>query len=40
VRSYSRADLEESLARAGFAIEECFEQRPGVVFHVAVKRAG
>lgn len=36
--SFSAQALEEQLERAGLAIEERFEQRPGVVFLVAVKR--
>ena len=38
VRSFSSAELKGMLAGAGFAIEEEFEQRPGVVFLVAVKQ--
>ena len=38
VRSFSVRDLEARLERAGFAIEERFEQRPGVIFFVAVKQ--
>jgi len=38
VRSFSVGELEGLLEGAGFAIEERFEQRPGVVFLVAVKR--
>jgi ubiquinone/menaquinone biosynthesis C-methylase UbiE len=38
VGSFSREDLEARLEGAGFLIEERFEQRPGVVFLVAVKR--
>ncbi|MCG8592112.1 MAG: class I SAM-dependent methyltransferase [Proteobacteria bacterium] len=38
VSSFSVRELETRLERAGFAIEERFEQRPGVVFLVAVKR--
>ena len=37
VGSFSREEFERSLANAGFAIEEHFEQAPGVVFHVARK---
>jgi ubiquinone/menaquinone biosynthesis C-methylase UbiE len=37
VSSFSVADLEGRLESAGFKIEERFEQRPGVVFLVAVK---
>jgi len=37
VRSFSVGDLETSLKRAGFAIEERFEQMPGALFVVAVK---
>ena len=39
VGSFSVEDLEKSLESAGFAIEERFEQRPGVVFLVAVKKS-
>jgi hypothetical protein len=38
VGSFSVEDLETKLTSAGFAIEERFEQRPGVVFLVAVKQ--
>ena len=38
VRSLSVEDLETRLESAGFAIAERFEQRPGVVFLVAVKQ--
>jgi ubiquinone/menaquinone biosynthesis C-methylase UbiE len=38
VRSFSVRDLETRLERAGFAIEERFEQRPGVIFLVAVRK--
>jgi ubiquinone/menaquinone biosynthesis C-methylase UbiE len=38
VGSFSVDDLETSLTSAGFAVEERFEQRPGVVFLVAVKQ--
>lgn len=38
VGSFSVEDLETILKNAGFAIEERFEQRPGVVFLVAVKQ--
>lgn len=38
VRSFALADLEGMLTRAGFEIEERFEQRRGVVFLVATKR--
>jgi ubiquinone/menaquinone biosynthesis C-methylase UbiE len=38
VRSFSVEDLETRLESAGFAIAERFEQRPGVVFLVAVKQ--
>ncbi len=38
VGSYSIEELEAKLEGAGFGIEERFEQRPGVVFLVAVKR--
>ena len=38
VGSFSVEELEMLLKRAGLAIEERFEQRPGVVFLVAVKR--
>lgn len=38
VQSFSAEELEGRLAGAGFAIEERFEQRPGVVFLVAVKQ--
>lgn len=38
VGSLSVDDLERILRSAGFAIEERFEQRPGVVFLVAVKQ--
>ena len=38
VRSLSIDDLEMILRSTGFAIEERFEQRPGVVFLVAVKQ--
>ena len=38
VRSFSVEDLETMLKGAGFAIAERFEQRPGVVFLVAVKQ--
>ncbi len=38
VGSFSVEDLETTLKNAGFAIEERFEQRPGVVFLVAVKQ--
>jgi ubiquinone/menaquinone biosynthesis C-methylase UbiE len=38
VGSFSVEDLETTLKSAGFAIEERFEQRPGVVFLVAVKQ--
>lgn len=35
VGAFSRADLEARIERAGFAIEERFEQRSGVVFLIA-----
>jgi len=38
VRPFSASELEARLARASLTIEERFEQRPGVVFLVAVKR--
>jgi ubiquinone/menaquinone biosynthesis C-methylase UbiE len=38
VGSFSVEDLVTSLESAGFTIEERFEQRPGVVFLVAVKK--
>jgi len=38
VGSFSLEDLEARLEGAGFVIEERFEQRPGVVFLVAVKQ--
>jgi 2-polyprenyl-3-methyl-5-hydroxy-6-metoxy-1,4-benzoquinol methylase len=38
VRSFSSEELETMLERAGFAIEQRFEQRPGVLFLVAVKQ--
>jgi ubiquinone/menaquinone biosynthesis C-methylase UbiE len=38
VGSFSVDDLKSCIEAAGFAIEESFEQSPGVVFLVAVKR--
>ena len=38
VGSFSVDDLKRRMASAGFAIEETFEQSPGVVFLVAVKQ--
>ncbi|MBW2386189.1 MAG: class I SAM-dependent methyltransferase [Deltaproteobacteria bacterium] len=38
VSSFSVEDLETILKNAGFAIDERFEQRPGVVFLVTVKQ--
>ncbi len=38
VGSFSVDDLKTRIERAGFAIEESFEQSPGVVFLVAVKQ--
>ena len=39
VGSFSVDDFKGSVEGAGFAIEDCFEQAPGVVFLVAVKRS-
>lgn len=39
VRSFSVAELAKGIEDAGFTIEERFEQRPGVVFFVARRRA-
>ena len=38
VGSFSVNDLKRRIERAGFAIEESFEQRPGVVFLVALRQ--
>ena len=38
VSSFSVEELETILKNAGFAIDERFEQRPGVVFLVAVRQ--
>lgn len=38
VSSFSVDDLKKRIERSGFAIEESFEQNPGVIFLVAVKQ--